>query len=89
MKKIAHREPAHNEKGARGSMSAHKSHGSPASVGASIGPGPMPGAGELMSPGAGPGPAASRIRGATRSENPTYPTPPGTAPRGMKTYNQE
>lgn len=86
-RRIAHREAEHNEKGYKGSNTAHQSHGSPASVGASIGPGPMPGAGQM--PNRGPGAAAGRYAQRDPSESPVRPVPPGTAPKGMKTYNQE
>lgn len=70
-------------------MSKHVSHGSPASIGASKGPGPVAGAGELHSPGSMPGPAARRVKSVTPAETPNAPTPPGTPPRGMKTYSEE
>ena len=84
---MAHREAGHVEKGYRGGGSSTMSHGSPASKGASTGGGPMPGAG--MTPAVGPGMAASRYLGMDKGSYPSRPTPPGTAPRGMQTYNQE
>lgn len=88
-RKIAHREPAHHEKGGNHRHEAHASHGSPASRGASKGAGPLPGAGMLDSPGSRPGPAAKRVMERDRSESPSYPTPPGTPPKGMSTYSEE
>ena len=84
-KKVAMREPAHNEKGYSGSSKSHMSWDSPASKGASMGSGPMPGAGEL--PPKGPGTAARRITGT--KEMPMGSAASSSTPRGMKIYNQE
>lgn len=67
----------------------HVSHNSPASIAASIGKGSVAGAGELNPPGAGPGRAAQRKIGAAKLVNPTYKTPSGAAPKGMKIYREE
>jgi len=70
----------------RSSMSKHTSYDSPASLGASKGRGPE-GAGEM--PAIGPGKAASRYMGRDSGTTPMSPTPPGTPPKGMKTYREE
>lgn len=67
--------------------SRHMSYDSPASLGASKGGGSHEGAGEM--PAIGPGKAASRYMGRDAGTTPMTPTPPGTAPKGMKTYAEE
>jgi len=73
---------ARSSKGAK-----HMSYDSPASLGASKGGGSHEGAGEM--PAIGPGAAASRYAGNSPGMSPMTPTPPGTAPKGMKTYAEE
>ena len=87
-RKIAHREPAHNERGFRPSMASHQSHGSPASRNTRIGTGEKPGAGEVDIPANGPGRAARRKSGMSKDMYSSESAPGGT-PRGMSVYREE